>query len=405
MSASSEPNADLTPLDLPRGGLPEVTNADIANAVAQLRAGTGAFAVDTERAMGIRYSNRAYLVQVRRPGAGTFLIDPIGIEDKLTELREVMQAEWILHAADQDLPCLHELGLYPEKVFDTELAGLILGFEHVSLQAMVADLLGWELAKEHSTADWSQRPLGPELRAYAALDVELLHELKEVLVAKLIAAGRLEWLEQECEAVRLSKPAPPPKQPWRRAARQAGIRDTRALAMVRELWRVRDELAQQRDLAPGRVLPNKVLAELAARKPRSRADVARSSLLRSRERRQDANNWWRAIDIAWRLDERALPARRFQESTALFPPVNRWERHDEDAAARWAALRTAIFGLADELGIRQDILLKPAIQRHVAWFGWSSRADLAEKLAEQGARPWQIEQVSGVLDSAVRASK
>lgn len=397
-----EPDTNVTPLDVPRDGLPEITHADIAEAVAKLQAGTGAFAVDTERAMGIRYSNRAYLVQVRRPGAGTFLIDPIGIEDKLSGLQEVMQEEWILHAADQDLPCLHELGLYPKKVFDTELAGLILGFEHVSLQAMVADLLGWKLAKEHSNADWSQRPLGPELRAYAALDVELLHELKKVLVAKLIAAGRLEWLEQECEEVRLRKPAPPPKQPWRRAARQAGIRDKRSLAMVRELWRVRDELAQQRDLAPGRVLPNKVLAELAARKPRSRADVARSTLLRSRERRKDADYWWRAIDIAWRLDDRALPARRFQESTALFPPVKRWERHDEDAANRWTSLRAVIFELADELGIRQDILLKPAIQRYVAWFGWSSQADLEQMLAERGARPWQIEQVAKVLDSAVR---
>ncbi|QOR48541.1 ribonuclease D [Trueperella pecoris] len=393
------------PLDVPRDGLPSVTNEDIDDAVARLASGRGSMAVDTERAMGLRYSNRAYLVQIRRAGAGTFLIDPVGIEDQLEDLRGVMSCEWILHAADQDLPCLHELGLYPTKVFDTEIAALLLGYERVSLQALCQEVLGWTLAKEHSNADWSQRPLPPPLLAYAALDVELLHELAEKLTDQLIEAGRLEWFEQECEEVRLRKPAPPAKQPWRRTSRQAGIRDRRALAMLRELWRARDGVAKRRDLAPGKVLPNQVLAELAARKPRSRSDVVNSPLFRSRQRKRDLDTWWNAIDIAWRLDERALPERKYTEDKDPYPPIKRWDRHDEAAAARWEVMRPKVLALAEELGIRQDLLLKPAIQKMVAWTGWATQEELVSLLAEHGARPWQIKQVAGPVHVALQAAK
>lgn len=174
--------------------------------------------------------------------------------------------------------------------------------------------------------------------------------------------------------------------------------------MLRELWTVRDDLARKRDLAPGKVLPNKVLAELASRKPRSRADVLNSSLFRSRSRRADVDTWWEAIDIAWRLDERALPERRFNEAQDPYPPVNRWDRHDTDAVARWEVLRPTVLKTADEIGIRQDILIKPAIQRTAAWKGWTSETELATIFTNEGARPWQIEQITPrVHDAAVEA--
>ena len=145
---------DIEPLDVPREGIPDVTHEDIDDAVAALTAGHGPFSIDTERAMGIRYSARAYLVQIRREGAGTFLIDPVGIEDRLGPLAEALAADqWILHAADQDLPSLREIGLNPPDVFDTEVAGILLGLERVSLQAEIAEILGYGLAKEHSMAD------------------------------------------------------------------------------------------------------------------------------------------------------------------------------------------------------------------------------------------------------------
>jgi len=236
---------------------------------------------------------------------------------------------------------------------------ILLGLERVSLQAEIAEILGYGLAKEHSMADWSQRPLGPELRAYAALDVELLLELRNALMSMLRAAGRLEWLHEECEEIRLREPKPPRAQPWRKAARQVGVRDRRALGMLAALWDARDGLAKDRDLAPERVLPSKVMAELAARKPRSRSDVERSPLLQSRIRRKDVDVWWAAVEGAWALDGDALPERQFHEGEAPYPAVRNWERTNPQAAQRWRVVRTAVLARADDLGIRQERLLNP----------------------------------------------
>ncbi|AWE42496.1 MULTISPECIES: HRDC domain-containing protein [unclassified Actinobaculum] len=398
-------SVDVTRLDVPREGIPSVTSADIDDAVARLASGYGPFSVDTERAMGIRYSNRAYLIQIRREGAGTFLIDPVGIEDRLGPLADVLASDqWILHAADQDLPCLHELGLFPPEIFDTEIAGLLLGFERVSLQAEVGEVLGYGLAKEHSNSDWSERPLTPELLAYAALDVELLLELRDRLIEMLRRAGRLEWLHEECEEVRLREPKQPATQPWRRAARQEGVKDRRALGMLAALWEERDRLARRRDLAPERVIPGKVLAELARRKPRSRADVVNSPLLRKRSRQRDAARYWEAIAPVWTLSDEELPLRRFREHPAPHPPVRQWEKNHPEAAARWLIVRTSVLATADDLGIRQDILLKPAYQKQLAWDGWDTPDEIPILLAALGARPWQVENAApGIVSAAYRS--
>ncbi|WP_459984624.1 ribonuclease D, partial [Mycobacterium avium] len=149
----------------------------------RLDRGRGPFAVDAERASGFRYSNRAYLIQIRRAGAGTALIDPVSHgADPVRALRPVAEVlgsdEWILHSADQDLPCLAEVGMRPPALYDTELAGRLAGFERVNLATMVERLLGFGLAKGHGAADWSKRPLPAEWLNYAALDVELLIELR-----------------------------------------------------------------------------------------------------------------------------------------------------------------------------------------------------------------------------------
>ena len=397
---------ELIALEEPREGIPDVTHDDIEDVTAALVAGHGPFSVDTERAMGIRYSDRAYLVQIRREGAGTFLIDPVGIEDRLGPLADVMATDqWILHAADQDLPCLHELNLYPPEVFDTEIAGLLLGFPRISLQSEVAEVLGFGLAKEHSNSDWSERPLAPALLAYAALDVELLLDLRDELTKMLERAGRLEWLREECEEIRLRGPRPPKVQPWRKAARQAGVKDQRSLGMLEALWSQRDELARTRDLAPEKVLPSKVMGQLALRKPRSRQDVENSPLLRSRARRRDAGAYWSTIEPVWKLDTEELPSRRFNSDPAPFPPVKQWHKHGEDVEERWTIVRAAVLARADDLGIRQELLLKPLLQKHLAWDGWDDPDEIPVLLAALGARPWQVENVAPAIVASARRAK
>ena len=127
--------------------------AALRRAADALAGAKGPVAVDTERASGYRYSQRAYLVQLRREGAGTWLVDPIALGGRLDPLVQALDGtEWVLHAASQDLPCLAELGMIPPRLYDTELAGRLAGFDRVNLAAMVERLLGLHLVTKSDAA-------------------------------------------------------------------------------------------------------------------------------------------------------------------------------------------------------------------------------------------------------------
>jgi ribonuclease D len=266
--ASDEPAP--IPLTEPREGTPDVVAdpAALAEACAMLAEGKGSVAIDTERASGYRYWPKAYLVQLRREGTGTVLVDPIALTGALDPLARVVNGtDWVLHAASQDLPCLAELDLVPGSLFDTKLAGRLAGYDRVALGTLVERLLGYELEKGHSAADWSTRPLPQDWLNYAALDVELLLDLRDRLESELAEQGKLDWARQEFAAVRTAPPSAPRAEPWRRVSGIHKVRSPRALASVRSLWEARDELARKRDRAPGRVLPDKAIVAAAVANP------------------------------------------------------------------------------------------------------------------------------------------
>ena len=230
-------------------------------------AGSGPVALDAERASGYRYSQRAYLVQVRREGAGTALIDPIATGD-LTALDDAIgDTEWILHAATQDLACLAEVGLRPRRLFDTEHAGRLLNLPRVGLASLVEHYLDHSLAKEHSAADWSTRPLPEPWLVYAALDVEVLIEIRDFIEADLEKAGKTEWAAQDFEALLSFTGAPVREEPWRRTSGIHQVRGRRGLGLVREIWEARDAIAAERDVTPGRILPDSSILEMARNPP------------------------------------------------------------------------------------------------------------------------------------------
>src|SRR5438270_2614091 len=267
---AEEPNVE--PLLYPADGVPDLSTStdEIKAAATLLASGHGPFAVDAERASGFRYSNRAYLIQIRRAGTGTVLIDPVSHgADPVTALRPVAEVlatdEWILHSADQDLPCLAEVGMHPPALYDTELAGRLAGFDRVNLATMVERLLGRGLAKGHGAADWSKRPLPAEWLNYAALDVELLIELRASISDVLAEQGKTDWAAQEFDYLRgegLRELAPATRRDrWRRTSGIHRVRDPRGLAAVRELWTTRDRIAQRRDIAPRRILPDSAIID------------------------------------------------------------------------------------------------------------------------------------------------
>ena len=369
--------------------------AALVEVAQELAGGTGPIAVDAERASGFRYSQRAYLVQLRRAGAGTALIDPIPLRGDVRELVPALTGpEWVLHAASQDLPCLAEIGLAPTTLFDTELGGRLAGLPRVGLGPLVEQLLGLSLEKGHGAADWSRRPLPDDWLVYAALDVEVLVQLRDVLADLLAAQGKLEWARQEFEAVRTAGPSAARAEPWRRTSGIHKIRKPRALAGVRALWEARDRLAAERDIAPGRVLPDAAIVDAAVAAPASPAALAALPVFRGRSQRRLTSYWYDALAQAARLDADALPKATAPNDGP--PPVARWADRDPAAAARLSAARAGIAALSEQWSIPAENLLQPDLLRRVCWSP-PADGDVAAALREGGAREWQIGLIAPLL--------
>jgi ribonuclease D len=393
----------VTPLLAPREGVPEVveTAAQLAEVVARFAGATGPVAVDAERASGYRYSQRAYLVQLRRAGAGTALIDPIACPD-LSLLSKVLQGDpWVLHAASQDIPCLAEVGMVAPALFDTELAGRLAGFERVGLGAMVENVLGYALEKGHSAADWSTRPLPHDWLVYAALDVEVLLELRDALEQELASQGKLAWAEQEFEAVRLA-PAPGPRvDPWRRTSGIHRLRTRRQLAGVRALWEARDMLARRRDTAPGRVLPDAAIVNAVVANPSTPAELLALPVYGGRSTRRHVELWWGALQRAATMPEEELP---LAAATGDGPPApSRWSERDPVAARRLARVRAVVTALAEEHQMPAENLVPPDAVRRLAWTPPRvlDADSVAEALTTHGARAWQVELTAAALAGAL----
>jgi ribonuclease D len=393
-----------TPLLEPRDGLtPVVTDADaLAETVAAFASGTGPVAVDAERASGYRYGQAAYLVQLRRAGAGTALVDPVGCPD-LTALGEVLaDTEWVLHAASQDLACLADVGMRPRRIFDTELGARLAGHARVGLGPLVEEVLGLALEKGHSAADWSTRPLPDPWLRYAALDVEVLVELRDALHAELSEQGKLEWALEEFAAVLAAPPPPPRVDPWRRTSGLHRVRGARGLATVRSMWRARDALARQRDTAPGRVLSDSAIVEAALAKPKTVEALFAVAGFSGRGARRHGDLWFAALQDAYVLPEDELPALTLTSDAP--PPARSWPERDPAAAARLAASRTAVAAIADEHRLPVENLLSPDFVRRLCWTPPTELDEdaVADVLRGLGARSWQVALTAPVLASALR---
>ncbi len=390
----------------PREGVPPVveTPADLRRAAQLILQGTGPLAVDAERASGYRYGQRAYLIQVRRHGSGTFLIDPTAFTDLAPLAESFAGVEWVLHAASQDLPCLREVGLTPDLLFDTELAGRLLGYPRVGLSALMEDILGVSLAKEHSAADWSTRPLPEPWLRYAALDVELLVELRDAIEQELHAANKYELAMEEFDAIRDAPPAPPRIDPWRRTSGLHKIRKPRQLAAVREMWQTRDDIAQRRDVSPGRVLQDSaIIAAATALTGTSAPDLSTLPAFSTKGAKRYLSQWQQAIVTASHLPDSELPATTLTSSGP--PPARSWPDKDPVAARRLALVKDELSAISERDSIPVENLMTPDLVRRVLWTppfepGGSKDEQLAllvPVLRDGGARPWQIARVADVL--------
>ncbi len=373
--------------------------AGLAEAASRLAAGHGPVAVDVERASGFRYSQRAYLVQVYRRGAGVFLFDPPPIGDFGALQRVIGGLEWVLHAASQDLPSLREIGLDPLGIFDTELAARLLGHERVGLGAVVEDTLGITLAKAHSASDWSVRPLPQSWLEYAALDVEHLVDVRDKLVAELEEQGKTEFAAQEFRAVLEREPKPPREEPWRRLSGLHTVRGRKALAIARELWSAREEYAREEDVAPGRLVPDRALVAAVLADPTSKSALAAVKDFTGRASRTQLDRWWAAIEAGRAVTQ--LPLERASGGDSL-PPPRAWADRNPEADARLKAARPVVERRAEELHMPTENLLTPELLRRVAWTppAPATAESVGDALTALGARPWQVEETAQLIADA-----
>ena len=407
------------PLLTPAGGTPEVitTEEDLEHAIALLDAGSGPFAIDAERASGFRYSQRAYLIQVKRTNGGLHLIDPIAFQSAGThplfaELNKLLQSdEVILHASTQDLPCLREIGLEPKVLFDTELAGRLAGLPRVGLGALVESLLGIGLAKEHSAGDWSIRPLPIAWLTYAALDVELLIELREKMAELLQSQGKLEWASQEFQAIISVGPSDKRKDPWRRTSGMHKVKRRQVLALIRSLWITRDEIAQLRDVAPGKLLSDAAIVELALRAPKDRKEMEKFlKPIGARARWfENSAQWLTAIESGLALPESEWPELR--AGGEAMPPMKLWRDRFPTKYAPLSHARLGVENASAELTLPPENLISPEIVRKICWsppLGSTSTLKVDEvtaALTAYGARAWQIQIVAPILAAALLQSE
>lgn len=374
------------------------TPEGLAEASAMLARGHGPVAVDVERASGFRYSQRAYLIQVFRRDGGLHLIDPPAVGD-LSPLQDAIGSEeWVLHAASQDLPSLREAELVPPRIFDTELASRLLGRERVGLGAVVEDVLGITLAKAHSAADWSTRPLPESWLEYAALDVLHLIDVRDALVAELAEQGKTEIAEEEFQAV-LDRPTRPPREdPWRRLSGLHTVRGRRSLAVARELWQAREDYAQEVDTSPGRLLPDRAIVAAVIADPSSKQALAALKEFTGRSSRTQLDRWWAAFERG--RAETVLPVERVPGEGP--PPPRAWADRNPEADARLKAARVAVDEIATELGMPVENLLTPDLLRRVAWTPPepTDAESIGAALRALGARAWQVEETAQAIAEA-----
>lgn len=402
MSTSSPaPTSDLPLTTRPAGGTPPLTTSiqGVLEWCQKVAPGEG-LAIDVERASSYRYSSRAYLIQVKSSSAGILLLDPLAFQLPQTFRDTLGTHEWILHASRQDLPSLAMLDLTPPSLFDTEVAARLVGLSRVNLGAVAEELLGVRLAKEHSAANWSTRPLPEAWLDYAALDVEFLVQLREQLHERLEAAGKLPWaLEEFAFESTFSTPAPL-EEPWRRLHGLGQLRHPKQLAVARAMWEHRDARAREADVAPFMIVRDRYLVAMAKAASRGRGEFEAAAPRTLKHRDQ----WWQIARGARDLPAAHLPAR--QERSA-FPHHKLWARKFPEAHEAYQKVREALVARAEELEMPVENLMSPGHVRHWVWrhfgdeAGRRSRAmDEAEVRAELegvGARHWQAEQVAPVL--------
>ena len=350
-------------------------------------------ALDTEGASFHRFLDRIYLLQLSTRDRSA-IIDPlpIGTPQKLGDLLQDPKVEVVLHDADYDLRLLHQdSGWHVTRIFDTRVAAQLLGIKSFGLAALLEQYFDVKLDKKHQRADWSMRPLTPDMLEYAAQDTRFLLQLRDQMKAALERRGRWHWAEEEF--ARLEGTRWEAEESMEGFLRLKGARDLtrRELAVLREVANWRDTVAAQLDRATFRVMGNEVLFELARRVPRSVSELSAIKGMPRGMIERAGGDIVASVRRGMEAPEAELPR---------FPRGQRWNK-DRDFDDRVGRLKAVRDEAATRLELDPGVLCSRERLENVARSGAQTVVDLA---TVPDLRRWQIEEMGEGFVRALRGA-
>jgi ribonuclease D len=242
------------------------------------------------------------------------------------------------------------------------------------------------------------RPLPQDWLNYAALDVELLIELRNIIAQLLLDAKKLHWAEAEFAAILAAPPSPPRVDPWRRTSGMHKVRKRNQLAIIRSLWNIRNEIAADQDVSPGKLLNDSAIVELAMNPPTNKREfdkVLRPIGLRARWK-ENLDIWLAAISSAVALPESDYPEMRAAGDS--MPPTKIWKERFPEKYAPFTHARAAVEARAAELNIPVENLIAPDVIRKLVW---KQSTDVTKDATDLGARPWQVAEIAELVTAAL----
>jgi len=403
MTQEADPSAPISELlDKPRLATQLVDSEEqLQEFLNELRITKLPIALDAERASGFRYGQKAYLLQIAIKDSKIFLIDPVApFSASLWEefIEAVGSHAWIIHAAAQDLPCLTEMNLKPTKILDTELAARLLGLPRVALGTLTEHYLQLRLAKEHSAVDWSERPLPANWLNYAALDVDVLFDLWEKVEQDLVIKQKEAIALAEFDYLLHPAPKLAKTERWRSMTGLHEVKDQRDLTIAKHLWTAREELAIEKDVAPGRLIPDASIVAAVKEHPLSRSELASLKSFAGRASRTFIDTWWKAIEEG--TSTRHLVEVR-PKPTGI-PNHRNWPQKFPKAHARLLSSKELIASISAEQEIPQENILNPEALRGICFEPPEELTlnSITKSLREKYVRQWQIDLVAeGLLVS------
>jgi ribonuclease D len=334
--------------------------------------------VDLEADSMYHYFEKVCLLQIATESV-SYVMDPLALRD-LSALRPVFsnpRIRKIFHGADYDIRSLYrDFRFEVENLFDTQLACKFLGLRESGLEASLRSRFHVELNKKYQRADWSQRPLSPEMMEYAAMDGRYLIPLARMLEKELEEKGRLSWVEEECLFLSKVRFMPPSHAPLYLKVKGAFLLDPRSLAVLEALLGFREARAKKADLPPFKVLGNECLLELAMKKPLGLEELETGKVLSRRQIDRYGTPLLQTIQRAMSVPDENLPVYPRQSRPDVSSPV----RERVKALKTWREMR------AKTLEMEPGILLNNALINDLALKNPRSTKEMEEV---PGLKKWR----------------